>query len=71
MNVRRSSHLHLAAALGLIAAFFGMAAQGARGRYDFTTTQLREYYIAAVEVEWDYAPTGRNVIKDREITPGR
>ncbi|XP_033645179.1 hephaestin-like protein isoform X2 [Asterias rubens] len=70
MNVRRSSHLHLAAALGLIAAFFGMAAQGARGRYDFTTTQLREYYIAAVEVEWDYAPTGRNVIKDREITPG-
>ena len=29
--------------------------------------QTRTYYIAADEVEWDYAPTGRNRILDREF----
>ncbi len=67
MYVQHSPHLHLAAALGLIAAFFGIATHA---HFDFTNTQLREFFVAAVEVEWDYAPTGRNVIKDREITPG-
>lgn len=24
----------------------------------------REYFLAAVEVDWDYAPTGTSVVKD-------
>ncbi|XP_038057042.1 hephaestin-like protein [Patiria miniata] len=36
----------------------------------FVTNQLREYFVAAVEIEWDYAPSGRNLIKNTDIHEG-
>lgn len=29
------------------------------------------YYIAAVELDWDYAPSGRNEIKGEDFSPDR
>ena len=37
----------------------------------FVENQLREYYVAAVDIEWDYAPSGKNLIKNTDITEGR
>lgn len=30
--------------------------------------RTREYYVAAVEVDWDYAPSGKNQMEDRAFT---
>uniref|UniRef100_S4RYU6 ferroxidase n=1 Tax=Petromyzon marinus TaxID=7757 RepID=S4RYU6_PETMA len=34
----------------------------------FTCAMMREYYIAAKEIYWDYAPSGRNLIKNISIS---
>ena len=37
-------------------------------RPDVTTSgKIRRYYIAAVEMEWDYAPTGMNVLAGEKL----
>jgi len=54
------------ALLGAFLLFFGIGGQKApSARSAVPTTQTRTYYIAADEVDWDYAPTGRNVIAGR------
>lgn len=30
--------------------------------FKLTSATERHYYIAAVEVDWDYAPSGRNLV---------
>ena len=32
-----------------------------------TPENVRRYYIAAVEEEWDYAPTGRDVLEGKPL----
>ncbi len=44
---------------------FGVAAQAARTPHP----KVRTYYIAADEVDWDYAPSGRDLIHDRALRP--
>ncbi|HTU47834.1 MAG TPA: multicopper oxidase domain-containing protein [Bryobacteraceae bacterium] len=60
------------ACLALIAAVGVSPTQAARAGDQHTETRLhivppvtRTYYIAADEVEWDYAPTGTNLIEGR------
>ncbi|XP_022102595.1 hephaestin-like protein [Acanthaster planci] len=53
------------AGLLLIVSGVIVSAQGGLGN-----NQLREYFVAAVEIEWDYAPSGRNLIKDTDIQQG-
>ncbi|XP_072029141.1 LOW QUALITY PROTEIN: hephaestin-like protein [Amphiura filiformis] len=35
--------------------------------YCHSRTQARRYFVAAVDIEWDYAPTGTNVITNETI----
>ena len=55
----------------LAVAIYGVAVSRAATGRGFRINQLREYFVAAVEVEWDYAPSGRNLIKDTDIVDGR
>src|SRR3954470_8183785 len=53
------------AALGLVGAFLlfiGIGSGGATSPAHSATVQTRTYYIAADEVNWDYAPQGKNMI---------
>ena len=53
------------AALGLFGAFLlfiGIGSGGATSPAHSATVQTRTYYIAADEVNWDYAPQGKNMI---------
>lgn len=44
----------------MVLAVCGWAAQAAQSRASSPTGKVRTYYIAADEVQWDYAPTGRD-----------
>ena len=46
---------------GMVAKFI-VRKCGATGG-SLTTPRKRTYYIAAVEVDWDYAPSGRNILR--------
>ena len=58
------SVLGLSAALIVLWATTGNGRSTARAQ-SVTAPTVRTYYIAADEVDWDYAPTGRNVIAGR------
>ena len=53
-------HLYLSVAVFLSLVQLGYS-RGATGG-NFRSGQTRHYYIQAEEVEWDYAPTGLNVM---------
>src|SRR4051794_36931644 len=59
--------LGLAGALILLLAPGGQRPGAARAQAG-PTTAIRTYYIAADEVNWDYAPTGRNQITGKPFT---
>ena len=64
--MRSTARIAVPAALGLLGAFllfFGIGGEKAPLAHSATpTTQTRTYYIAADEVDWDYAPQGKNMI---------
>src|SRR3954467_9069106 len=59
------------AALGLCGAFLlfiGIGSGGATSPAHSATVQTRTYYIAADDVNWDYAPQGKNMITGQPFT---
>jgi hephaestin len=70
--MRATARVAVAAAIGLLGTFLvlvGIGSEKAGVAQSATpTTQVRTYYIAADEVDWNYAPQGKNMITGQPFT---
>eukprot|EP01083_Nonionella_stella_P225687 802093_1 len=53
-----------------MAVLYGQCDSDWSSKLNYNTAAERVYYIACVEVEWDYAPSGKNLVSGERITPG-
>ncbi len=50
-----------------MAVLYGQCDSDWSSKLNYNTAAERVYYIACVEVEWDYAPSGKNLVSGLNI----